>query len=99
MRELLLFTARPIQIHSSANLCLLERLVIISIPVLITSDFNIHVDVANDPSMVRFLDLLNVFNLKQHINVSTHRSGKALDLIITREDDKIASNFCVHCVL
>ena len=76
--------------------CLLERLAITSTPLIITGDFNFHVDVANDPHAMRFLDLIDAFNLKQHMDVPTHRSGHTLDLIITRADDKIAKNFHVH---
>ena len=76
--------------------CLLERLAITSTPLIITGDFNFHVDVANDPHAMRFLDLIDAFNLEQHIDVPTHRSGHTLDLIITRADDKIAKNFHVH---
>ena len=76
----------------------LESLSIISTPLLITGDFNFHVDVNHDQNARRFLaiDLLDTFNLKQHISTPTHRSGHTLDLIITREDDKIASNFIVY---
>ena len=74
----------------------LESLSITSTPLLITGDFNFHVDVNHDQNARRFLDLLDTFNLKQHISTPTHRSGHTLDLIITREDDKIASNFIVY---
>ena len=74
----------------------LESLSITSTPLLITGDFNFHVDVNHDQNARRFLDLLDTFNLKQHISTPTHRSGHTLDLIITRENDKIASNFIVY---
>ena len=93
-----MFTARPIytSLFFDEFPCLLERLAITSTPLIITGDFNFHVDVANDPHAMRFLDLIDAFNLKQHIDVPTHRSGHTLDLIITRADDKIAKNFQVH---
>ena len=74
----------------------LESLSITSTPLLITGDFNFHVDVNHDQNARHFLDLLDTFNLKQHTSTPTHRSGHTLGLIITREDDKIASNFVVH---
>ena len=73
-----------------------ESLSITSTSLLITGDFNFHDDVNHDQNARRFLDLLDTFNLKEHISTPTHRSGHTLDLIITREDDKIASNFIVH---
>ena len=74
----------------------LESLSITSTPLLTTGDFNFHVDVNHDQNARRFLDLLDTFNLKQPISTPSHRSGHTLDLIITREDDKITSNFIVH---
>ena len=74
----------------------LECLSITSTPLLIAGDFNFHVDVNHDLNARRFLDLLNTFNLKQHIYTATHRSGHTLDLIITRADDKFVSNFKVY---
>ena len=57
---------------------------------LVTGDFNIHVDVPNDGEAKRFLDLLDTMNLSQHIHEPTHILGHKLDLIITRQDE---SNF------
>ena len=45
---------------------------------------------------LQLLQLLETFNLKQHINVSTHRSGHTLDLVITRSDENVASKFDVY---
>lgn len=54
---------------------------------VITGDFNIHFDNSNDSANRKLNDLLDVFNLKQHVSSSTHRGGHTLDLIITRNDD------------
>ena len=59
-------------------------------------DFNFHVDVPSDCDAQRFLRLLETFNLIQHINVPTHRSGHTLDLVITRSDENVASKFDVY---
>ena len=37
--------------------------------------------------MSRFHELLDSFSLKQHVHTPTHRSGRTLDLIITRKDE------------
>ena len=43
-----------------------------------------HVDDASDTSVCQFTDLLNAFNLVQHVNDSTHTKVHALDFIITQ---------------
>ena len=58
---------------------------------LITGDFNIHVDDPCNPDCVRFLDLLESMDLAQHVHVPTHKSGHTLDLIITRRADSLLS--------
>ena len=51
---------------------------------LIVGDFNFHVDSQNNAGR-RFTGLLHSFNLRQHVNDSTHKNGHTLDLIITRD--------------
>ena len=63
---------------------LLEIASIYSSTVIICGDFNVHVDDVSDTSACRFTDLLNAFNLVQHVNDSTHTEVHALDLIITQ---------------
>ncbi len=71
--------------------------------VVITGDFNIHMDLLTVPdaalctdsekqskqSASKFMDILSSFGLQQHINGPTHRSGHTLDLLITRCDDNV----------
>ena len=73
----------------------LERLATCSEPILLTGDFNFHVENSHDYTAQRFLQLLDYFNLKQHIWVPTHKSGHTLDLIITRSEDSVATSFDV----
>ena len=48
---------------------------------IVSGDFNLHVD---DPANVQpFLDILENYNLKQHVDFSTHINGHILDLFIT----------------
>ena len=75
---------------------LLEALVTAPGSLLMAGDFNFHVDVPSDRDAQRFLRLLETFNLKQHINAPTHRSGHTLDLVITRSDENVASKFDVY---
>ena len=53
---------------------------------LITGDFNVHVDTPNDPTAAKSLSILESFGLVQHVAVPTHVAGHTLDLVITRED-------------
>ena len=59
---------------------------------ILTGDFNFHVDVASDSDAQVFLDLLTSIGLKQHVTVPTHISGHTLDLLITRENDPVISS-------
>ena len=49
-------------------------------------------DKANDSAASLFLNLLETFDLQQHINVVTYRNGHTLDLIITRRHEDLLSN-------
>src|SRR5271155_5102023 len=68
---------------------LLENLASSNSEVLITGDFNIHVDILSDPFSKSFSNLLETFDLKQHITFSTHDRGHTLDLLITRKNSTI----------
>ena len=53
---------------------------------MILGDFNIHINDPEDQDAQTLQDTLNVFNLKQHVNISTHNLGHTIDLIITSND-------------
>ena len=78
----------------------LEHLVICQEPLLITGDFNIHVETPEDICSAKFLDVLESVGLKQHVNVPTHESGHTLDLIITRncEDVVVDTPHATHFI-
>lgn len=67
----------------------LESIVIPSKLLLISGDFNIHVDVPTDADGIRFRDLLDYMGLLQHVKRLTHIHGHTLDLLITRQSDDI----------
>ena len=67
----------------------LESAVFCTNHLLITGDFNIHMDVADDPDATRMRGLLESTGLKQHVNIPTHLSGHTLDLVITRLSDHL----------
>lgn len=56
---------------------------------LITGDFNIHVNDDNNPDHIRLRDLFSMYDLVQHVHVPTHKSGNTLDLIVTRANDEL----------
>ena len=53
---------------------------------LITGDFNIHVDDLTDSNALKFISLLDLANLTQHVPFSTHCHSHTLDLVITTSD-------------
>ena len=68
---------------------LLERLAVASGHLLLTGDFNFHVDDRTDSLASRFLDLLDSHNLIQHVSGPTHKDNHTLDLMITRACEDI----------
>ena len=60
----------------------LKSLVIPSNKLLITVDFNFHIDVPTDPNDIHFKDPLDTMGLVQHVKLPTHIHGHTLDLII-----------------
>ena len=55
--------------------------------VLMTGDFNIHMDVPDDPLTIHFNELLKSFNLKQLVSGPTHEQGHTLDLFIVNDNN------------
>ena len=53
--------------------------------VIVIGDFNIHVNKFSDTNARKLADILEMFNLKQHISEATHENGNTLDLVITPE--------------
>ena len=67
----------------------LQELILCKETLLITGDFNIHMDDRLDSDAVKFNELLLEFGLNQHVSAPTHRDGHTLDLIITRGNDSV----------
>ena len=67
----------------------MEKVILSSGHLIISGDFNIHVNKPLDPETIKFNDILNSLGLKQHISQPTHKDGNTLDLLITRVDDDI----------
>ena len=64
---------------------ILVRYHLIKHEVIILGDFNFHVNKHDDKDAKEFIEILENFNLIQHIVGPTHREGNTLDLLITRK--------------
>ena len=92
---ILLIVYRPPSLPKSAFISdfstLLEDLATSPSEIIITGDFNIHVDQPTNHSSSPFLNLVDVFSLVQHITFPTHSSGHTLDLLLTRSCSTVIS--------
>jgi len=52
---------------------------------IISGDFNFHMNKPTDPEANKFKNILSSFNLTQHVTEPTHKLGNTLDLLITRK--------------
>jgi hypothetical protein len=71
---------------------LLEELISTPSELIITGDFNFHVDTPTLPPACSFPSLLDTFSLTQHVLSSTHTAGHTLDLLITRSSSTFLSS-------
>ncbi len=55
----------------------------------ICGDFNFHVNKSDNKNAQLLLEIIDSFDLVQHVAGSTHRNGNTLDLIITKKDSKL----------
>ena len=62
---------------------------------LVAGDFNFHINEPNDCDARRFLQVLESFDLIQHVSEATHKGGHILDSIITRTHEKLVSRCAV----
>ena len=67
----------------------LEGLVLTTSALVEACDFNVYIDDPNDCDARRFLQVLESFDLIQHVPEASHKKGQILDLIITRTHEKL----------
>ena len=60
--------------------------------IILTGDFNIKMNNPDDPDMNTLSDLLDSFDLVNHVRFLTHRSMNTLDLVITHGDTNFVRN-------
>ena len=77
---------------------------------LVAGDFNFHMDNISNNNTRRFLDLLEVADLKQHVECPTRVAGPTIDLLITQSSNTFLNNIridfphmsdhsAIHCTL
>ena len=72
---------------------LLESTVSVSSKLLITGDFNLHVDAPNtDAYANHFLTLIESFGFQQHVNQPTHNGDHILDLVLSRQLESLVKS-------
>ena len=76
-------SARPSAAFYDEMASVLEQLVVFSCPVVVGGDINIHMHDADDPDARRLHELLESFEMTQHVNAATHNRGGTLDLVMT----------------
>ena len=65
-------------------------------PKLYVGDFNIWIDDSSKTDTLNFTEALENYNLENHINLPTHRSGHTLDLILAESSQVIVEDFSVE---
>ncbi len=60
--------------------------------VIFCGDYNFHMNKPDNNKAQKFKEILDTFELIQHINESTHNKGNTLDLIISNKDSSIISH-------
>ena len=61
---------------------------------LIAGDINIHLETDESPS-VKFHEIINIFDLKQHVTGPTHIKGHTIDIVITRNNKSTVENVVI----
>jgi len=68
----------------------LESLALYKCQIVITGDFNIHVEATDDSATKQLHDILDSIHCTQHIPLTeTHTRGSTLDLLITKSDQLV----------
>jgi exonuclease III len=71
---------------------LLEKMSMHSCEIIITGDINIRLDREDDTHAKKLLEMLNDFGLCQNVFEPTHCRGGLLDVIITKQENKLVTH-------
>jgi hypothetical protein len=66
---------------------------------MLVGDFNFHWENQQDPETKIMKNMFTSYSLQQHINDPTHKSGHALDWIISRDDDDMICDCSVSSLI
>ena len=83
-------SCRPSTLFFEELRTVLEMLVLQPGPIILGGDVNIHVEKEDDDDSVRFSELIESFNMIQHVVGSTHLHGGTLDLVATFSDTPLS---------
>jgi len=76
----------------------LDSQILNSRDIRITGGFNLHLDVPYNPDVMKFNNLSDVHDSKQHVNEPTVMLGHTLDLFIARDSSRLLCD-AVWCLL
>ena len=62
---------------------------------LLQGELNFHLKDRNDTEALELNDLFDTLNYKQHVTTRTHKSGHILDVVITRDNEDLISQWKV----
>ena len=83
-------SCRPSTLFFEELRTVLEMLVPQSGSIILRGDINIHVEKEDDDDSVRFSELIESFNIIQHVVGPTHLHGGTLDLVATFSDTPLS---------
>ena len=70
---------------------LLEAKAISVNKLLVVGDFNFHMEDIENAGVCSFTDVLQTFDLHQHVNGATHMNGHTLDLVLSHSMDELVT--------
>ena len=75
--------------------CLFESLIASNESIVLAGDVNLHME-TNDIYARQFKDILDMFNIMQHIKVPTHIQGHTLDIVTTFINNPVVTDVTVN---
>ena len=67
----------------------LEKSIMDNISHIYVGDFNLHINNVDNPDTCTFHELLECFDLTNHVNFAMHASGNTMDKVISNDRDII----------
>ncbi len=78
----------PVSLFFSEFSKIMDVVSVAPMEILITGDFNFHMNKNDDPEACQFKEFLTTYDVMNHVVKPTCRSGNTLDLVITRRGSK-----------